>query len=148
MWSRWSDLDRMFSAMDQLHDRMNRMFAEYGRLRALPAAWDIGDAGPGTNLYDAGDHFEMRVEVPGMAKEDLNLKLQGNYLEIRGTRKADTPEGYSAHRVERGAASFTRSFTLPSEVDATKVEASLADGILTIKMPKSEAAKPRQITIN
>ena len=60
----------------------------------------------------------------------------------------ETPEGFKPHRNERSAATFSRSFTLPDEVDAQKVDATLKDGILYLTLPKSEAAKPRQITIN
>jgi len=147
MWTRWNDIDRMFNAMDLLHNRINRLYPEYGRFWTLPA-WDVTQSGPRTNLYDAGDYLEMKVEVPGIAKEDLNLKVQGNYLEISGSRKSDTPEGYSAHRVERGTTNFMRSFTLPSDVDTAKVEAQLTNGVLTLTLPKSEAAKPKQIAIN
>lgn len=146
MWTRWSDIDRMFNAMDLLQSRMNRLYPEYGRTWGWPA-WNVSQSGPRTNLYDAGDHLEMQVEVPGIAKEDLNVKVQGNYLEISGSRKSDTPEGYSAHRVERGTTTFTRSFTLPADVDTAKVEAQMANGVLTLTLPKSEAAKPKQITI-
>jgi HSP20 family protein len=83
-----------------------------------------------------------------LSSDDLNVKIQGNYLEISGTRKADTPEGYKAHRIERGTAAFTRSFTLPADVDADKSEASLKNGILTLTLPKAEAAKPKQIEIH
>jgi len=147
MWTRWSDMDRMFHTMDLLHNRMNRLFPEYGRSWTLPVL-DVTQAGPRTNLYDLGDHLEMKVEVPGIEKEALNVKVQGNYLEISGSRKPDAPKGYTSHRVERGTTSFTRSFTLPSDVDTGKVEAQLANGVLTLTLPKSEAAKPKQITIN
>lgn len=147
MWTRWSDIDRMFNDMDLLHNRMNKLYPEYGRTWTIPA-WDATQSGTRTNLYDAGDHLEMKVEVPGIAKEELNIKVQGNYLEISGSRKSDTPEGYSAHRVERATTSFTRSFTLPSDVDTGKVEAKMTNGVLTLTLPKSEAAKPKQITIN
>lgn len=147
MWTRWNDIDRMFQAMDLLHSKFNRFYPEFGRLKAFPA-WDGAASGPRANLYDAGDHLEMQVEVPGLAKEDLNVKVQGNYLEIGGTRKSNTPEGYVTHRVERGATTFSRSFTLPSDIDTNKVEAQLADGVLTLVLPKSEAAKPKQITIH
>lgn len=146
MWTRWSDIDRMFKAMDLLHNRI-KLYPEYGRSRTFPV-WDVTQSGPRTNLYDAGDHLDMKVEVSGIAKEDINIKVQGNYLEISGSRKSDTPEGYSAHRVERGTTSFTRSFTLPSDVDTAKVEAQLTNGVLTLTLPKSEAAKPKQISIN
>ena len=82
-----------------------------------------------------------------MTPDDLKVKIQGNYLEISGSRKADTPEGYTAHRLERGTPSFSRSFTLPVEVDANKVSATLKNGILTLMLPKAEIAKPKQITI-
>lgn len=139
MWTRWNEIERMFNTM-------NRLFPEYGRSWTLPA-WDVTQSGPRTNLYDAGDHLEMKVEVPGIEKDDLNIKVQGNYCEISGSRKADTPEGYSAHRVERGTTSFTRSFTLPSDVDTGKVEAQLTNGVLMLTLPKSEPAKPKQIAI-
>ncbi len=148
MWRRWNEIDRMFNAMDLLQSRMNRIFPEFELPRTHPAAWSGGDGWPRTNLYDAGDHFEIRAEVPGLAKEDLNIRLQGNYLEISGARKSDVPENYLAHRVERGAASFSRSFTLPDDVDSERVEATLQDGILILKLAKAEAAKPKRITIN
>ena len=148
MWTRGSDFDRMFTAMDQLRSRMNRLFWDYDRSYGNDYGWVVAEGAPRTNLYDAGNHFEIKAEVPGMTREDLNLRIQGNYLEISGTRKGDAPEGYKAHRVERSAGSFTRSFTLPADVDTEKVEASLKDGILTLTLPKSEAAKPKQITIH
>lgn len=147
MWTGWSDIDCMFNTMDLLHSRMNRLFPEYGKAWAIPA-WDVTKSGLRSNLYDSGDHLEMKVEVPGIDKENLNIKVQGNYLEISASRKSDIPEGYAAHRVERGTTNFTRSFTLPSDVDTGKVEAQLTNGILTLNLPKSEAAKPKQITIN
>lgn len=147
MWTRWNDIDRVLNTMELLHNKINRLYPEYGRSWTFPA-WDVSQSGPRTNLYDAGDHLEMNIEVPGVAKEDLNIKVQGNYLEIGGSRKSDTPEGYSAHRVERGAINFTRSFTLPSDVDTAKVEAQLTNGVLKLTLPKSEAAKPKQIAIS
>lgn len=146
MWTRLNDIDRMFGAMDLLRSRMNRMFTDYDTSYG-DYGWRIIDTHPRTNMYDNGDHFEIRAEVPGLAKDDLGIKIQGNYLEISGTRKSDAPEGYNAHRVERKAATFTRSFTLPADVDVEKVEAGLKNGILTLTMPKAEAAKPKQIEI-
>ncbi len=148
MWTRIRDFDRMFQAMDLLHSRLNGVYQNDDRPRLPGAAWGVTESGPRTNMYDTGEALEIRVEVPGVQKEDLSIKLQGNYLEIRGNRKAESPEGYSTHRVERGATSFTRSFTLPSEVDAAKVEATLKDGILTLVLGKAEPAKPKQIAIN
>jgi len=147
MWSRWSDIDRMFNAMNLLQTRMDRIFNDYGMSRPFPAAWIAAENMPKTNLYDLGDNFEVVAEVPGFAKENLNIKIQGNYLEISGTHEADAPEGYAVHRVERGNTSFNRSFTLPSDVDSEKVEAKLRNGLLVLTLPKAEAAKPKQISI-
>ena len=147
MWSRWSDIDRMFNAMNLLQTRMDRMFGDYGVTRPIPAAWIAAESMQKTNLQDMGDSFEVVAEVPGFTKDNLNIKIQGNYLEISGTYKADAPEGYSAHRVERGTSSFNRSFTLPSDVAADKVEATLKNGLLVLTLPKFEGAKPKQITV-
>lgn len=146
MWTRMNDVDRMFGAMDLLRSRMNRLFTDYDRSYG-DYGWRVAEAHPRTNFYDTGGNFEIRALVPGLNKEDLNIKIQGNYLELSGTRKSDAPEGYNAHRVERKAATFTRSFTLPSDVDVEKVGANLQNGILTLTLPKAEAAKPKQIDI-
>ena len=146
--ARWSDLDQLMGAMELFRSRMNNVFNENYRPYASGLAWVGGETYPRTNLSDTGDNLEVIAELPGLAKEDLNVKIQGNYLEISGTRTSDAPEGYAAHRTERGSASFSRSFTLPYDVDAGKVEATLKDGLLRMKLPKSEAAKPRQIAIN
>jgi len=136
MWSRWSDIDRMFNAMNLLSTRMDRLLGDYGASRPIPAAWITADSMPKANLYDEGDHFTVMAEIPGFTKENLDIKIQGNYLEISGSYQADTPEGYTAHRVERGATSFNRSFTLPSEVDADKTEAYRVGG--NVMSDKSE----------
>ena len=153
MWMRASDLDRMFGAMDLLNARMNSTFWDLGRFFGNDYGmndygWMVTEATPRTNLYDAGDHFEIMAEVPGLTRDDLSVRVQGNYVEISGTRKAETAEGYKAHCIERETAPFTRCFTLPVEVDAEKVDASLNNGILIMTLPKIEAVKPKQLTIN
>lgn len=147
MWSRWSDIDRMFNAMNLLQSRLDKVYGDYGTSRPIPAAWIAAESIPRTNLYDEGDHFEIIAEVPGFAKEDLNINIQGNYLEVSGSHQVDSPDNYSVHRVERGTSSFSRSFTLPSDVDVEKTEASLKNGLLILNLPKAEAAKPKQITV-
>ncbi len=147
MWTTTSDMNRMFGAMDILRSRMNNLFTDFNRSYGEEYGWRVAESAPRTNLYDNGDHLEIKAEVPGMRKEDLNVRIQGNYLEISGTRKSETPEGYKAHRIEVGRGTFTRSFTLPSDVDVEKVEASLKNGLLSLVLPKSEAARPKQIDI-
>jgi HSP20 family protein len=149
MWTGIGDIDRMFGAMDLLRSRMNRVFPDLEGAYGGDIGWRLAaDGSPRTNLYDNGDHFVVVAEVPGLTKNDIELKIQGNYLELSGSRKSETPEGYKIHRTESAAATFTRSFTIPADVDVDKVDASLKDGLLTLKLPKAEAAKPKQISIS
>lgn len=147
MWTRASDFDRMFGAMDLLRSRMNRVLSEFDRSYGEDYGWRVVSGGPRTNLYDNGDQLLIKAEVSGLSKEELKIKIQGNYLELSGSRKSDAPEGYKAHRVERGTTSFTRSFTLPADIDGEKVGAVLKDGILTLTLPKAAVAKPKQVSI-
>ena len=148
MFTRMSDIDRMFGAMDLLRNRMDRVFSDLDRSYLYPPAFTLVANSPRTNLLEKRDHFEVQAEVPGISKEDLNIKIQGNYLEISGKRSVDPLEGYKAHRNERCGSGFSRSFTLPDEVEAEKVEATLKDGILFLTLPKADTAKPIQIAIN
>lgn len=148
MIARVSDVDRMFDAMGLLRGRFDNIFDEFDRSVSYRPSWAVMGNTPRTNLYDKGDAFELIAEVPGLSKEDLDVKIQGNYLEINGKREVKIPEGYRVHRSERGSASFTRSLTLPADVDSGKVSAALKDGLLILTLPKSEVAKPRQISIN
>lgn len=148
MWTRMNDIDRMFSAMDLLRAKMNRMLTDFDSTYGEDSGWRVVSDSPPTNLYDNGDTFLIIAEVSGLSKDDLNIRIQGNYLEMSGTRKNAAPKGYKVHRIERNAGSFTRSFTLPSDVNADKIEAVLQDGLLTLVLPKAEVARPKQISIS
>ncbi|MBU1344879.1 MAG: Hsp20/alpha crystallin family protein [Proteobacteria bacterium] len=145
MFTRLSDIDRLFGTMNLLRNRLDNLYSDFDRSDSF--RWAIQGSVPRTNLYEDGEGFEIRAEVPGLAKEDLKVNIQGNYLEISGTRSSDAPKGYRIHKTERGADSFSRSLTLPTDVDATKVEATLKNGILYLTLPKAEAVKPKKITI-
>jgi HSP20 family protein len=132
--------------MDLIRQRLDNLYTDYNR--PYRSSWLLEDGFLRANLYQIGDVFEMRLEVPGMDKDALDIKIQGNYLEISGKREQDVPEGYKIHKTERLNGTFSRSFTLPDDVDSARVEAKLKDGVLYLTLPKSEAAKPRQITIS
>lgn len=149
MWTRANEFDRMFGAMNLLRSRMNRLFNDFDGSYGDDYGWNVVDGAPKTNLYDNGDQFKLIAEVPGFAKEDISVRVQGNYLELSASANLPQPEGYTAHRRERIAvSSFTRSFTLPADVDVDRIEAMLKDGLLVLSLPKAEAAKPKQITIS
>jgi HSP20 family protein len=147
MWTGANDFDRMFDAMDLFRSRLNRMFTDYDGPYGDDFSWRMVNGSPRTNFYDTGDAFELIAEVPGLARDDINIRIQGNYLELSGKRAPDAPKDYKAQRVERDVSSFTRSFTLPGEVDVDKIKAVLKDGLLSLVLPKAEAAKPKQISI-
>ncbi len=146
MFTRISDIDKLFGTMNILQKKLDNLYTDTGR--SLGYRWELEHTSPRTNLYENGENFEIRAEVPGLEKDDLNVKIQGNYLEISGSRKSDAPEGYKTHKTERGIGPFSRSFTLPADVDSTKVEATLKNGVLYLVLPKHEAAKPKKISIS
>lgn len=146
MFTRLSDIDRLFGTMDLLQKKLDSFYTDYDR--SFGRRWVSDESAALTNLYENGENFEMRVEVPGLVKDDLSVQIQGNYIEITGKRSSDAPEGYKVHKMERGLSSFSRSFTLPADVDSSKVSANLKDGILYLVLPKAEAAKPKKITIS
>lgn len=143
MWTRV--INNRPDGIDLFRSQLNRLFTDFDE--TYPAFERRPAAAPPTNMYDNGNQFILKAEVPGMSKDDLQVKIQGNYLELSGTTHPGTPEEYKAHRVERKSSTFTRSFTLTTDVDTDKVEAELGDGILTLTLPKVAAAKPRQIEI-
>lgn len=145
----WNEFDEMFSAMNQLRTYMDRVFEDAvgGRLldgRALPF---VAGTWPRANLIDAGSNLIVTAEVPGLSEKDIKLTLNQDVLTISGERKVQAPEGYSAHRQERPAVNFSRSFALPCRVNGDRTSASVKNGILTVTLEKAADAMPRQIAV-
>jgi len=103
---------------------------------------------PPINITQDDDNFYVRAEVPGVSKKNLDISALGRRVSISGKREIPKEnDKASYHRRERAEGEFNRSITLPSEFDASKVDAHYHAGVLTITLPKSEAAKPRQIAV-
>ncbi len=137
------------SAFEQL-DRMRRQFDQLLRDDAGTQAGLLG-AGvfPQVNMTEDADRFYIRAELPGVSTEDLEMQATAKNLSISGERKIEAEnEGVRYHRREREAGKFSRIIAMPTEIDPDRIEAKMQDGILTIRIPKAEAVKPRQITIN
>ena len=147
MFTHLNDIRQLLGTMDLYRNHMNALFGNGNSTSATGYGWPGTETYPRTNLNDTGDTLEIFAEVPGVSKEDLQVKIQGNYLQISGTRTTGAPEGFKTHRNERSSGTFSRSFTLPYDVEASKVEATLKEGMLKLVLPKAETAKPRQITI-
>ncbi len=131
--------------------RLSAFQQEVDRLFDLsPLAGASGHGGwsPALDLYQDKDQFTVKAELPGMRKEDIALSLHDGLLTLSGERQHE--KGHDEKhplRNERFFGRFERTITLPTQVDGTRVQAAYEDGILTVTLPKAEAAKPRQIEI-
>ena len=143
---RWSDPFREFA---QLQDRINRVFSDsYGR--SDEGLMTSGNWAPPVDIYQTGDHeVVLKAELPDMTREDIDITVDNGTLTIRGEKKFSSEvKEESFHRIERRYGSFSRSFSLPQTVDPHKVEAEYKQGVLTVRLPLREEAKPRQIKVN
>jgi HSP20 family protein len=135
----------------QLRNEMDRLMSDFFRPgnTSTPARWSwTARSFPALNVWDEGDVLYAEAEVPGMKSEELDISVVGGDLTIRGRRGAEDREGVTYHRQERGTGEFNRVLRLPEEIDAGKVEATLTDGVLLIKLPKAESAKPKKIKVS
>ena len=136
-----SEMERMRRQMDALSEIM----LKGGPLRLM------GTTGvfPPINLTENNESYFVRAELPGIKSEELDIQVTGQSVTISGERKIPSEgEGVRYHRRERDAGRFSRIIGLPGDIDAEKIDAKMVDGMLNITIPKSEAAKPRQITVN
>ena len=103
---------------------------------------------PSLDLAETDGAVEVRMDIPGMEAKDIDIQVNGNLLTISGERKEEREEkGKTYHRVERRVGSFSRTVTLPSPVKEAAVDAQYRNGTLTVKLPKTEEAKSKKITV-
>jgi HSP20 family protein len=119
-------------------DRLNRMFEDFytnGR------AW-----APAVDIYETADReYVIKADLPDMRREDIGVTFENNVLTIEGERTAEADVHF--HRSERAFGRFTRSFTLPVTVDGNRIIAAYKEGVLTVRVPQREEAKPKQIEV-
>ncbi len=134
-----------------------------GIVRLTPAPRDLGacacrparvaptTAGPqwrpAVDVKETEAGLNLLIELPGVAKKDLDIALNGHHLTVSAERPQDDEASASYHRRELRHGSLSRSFRLPASVDSAKVTASLRDGLLSVELPKAEAARKRQISV-
>ena len=139
--SNWSSFDRLAS----LRDEFNRLFdwTAPSRDSGLFSGWS-----PALDVYDGKDHLVVKVELPGMKKEEIEISLHDGTLTVAGERKVEHEEkDGQSFRSERYFGKFQRSLSLPTTVDPNNVKASYKDGILTVTPPKAEEAKPKKVEV-
>jgi HSP20 family protein len=131
----------------QLQDRINKVFTEAFN-RSEEGLMNRGAWIPPVDIYQNGKELVLKAELPDMKKEDIDIAIEEHTLTIKGEKKLDADvKDENVRRIERLYGSFTRSFTLPSTVDASNVSAEYKDGVLTLRLPIREEAKPRQIHV-
>ncbi|MGE3958783.1 MAG: Hsp20/alpha crystallin family protein [Vicinamibacterales bacterium] len=143
---RWTDPFREFA---QLQDRLNRAFSDaYGR--SDEGLLSSGAWMPPVDIYQNGEHeLVLKAELPDMTREDIDVTVDNGTLTIKGEKKlsAEVKEE-QFHRIERRYGTFSRSFSLPPAVDPSRVAAEYKHGVLTVKLPMRDEAKPRQIKVD
>ncbi|MGD0230529.1 MAG: Hsp20/alpha crystallin family protein [Syntrophorhabdales bacterium] len=140
--TRWDPFRELLT----LQERLDKMYRDMERTRKedfVSSEWT-----PPVDIFESRDAFVLKLEVPEVDKDTIDIKIHENELTIKGERRLEPgvdPENY--YRMERGYGTFTRSFTLTKSIDAQSIKAALKDGILRIELPKKEEVKPKQIRI-
>ncbi len=137
-----------FRELSVMQDRMARLFGDV-YLRDEDTGFR-GSWTPAVDIFETDGHdLVLKAELPGMNREDIEVTVENSTLVLKGTKKFEAEvkdENY--RRIERTYGTFHRSFTLPNTVDAAKVSAEFKNGVLTVKLPFREEAKPRTINVD
>ncbi len=137
-WTPWQELEGMQRTLSRLLDDSG-----------VTASTDFGTWLPAVDIRETEDALLVHAELPGIDKKDIHVDVRDGVLTISGERKYEKDvKEESVHRTERAYGRFSRSFSLPHTVDADKVEAKMKDGVLEIRLPKTESAKPKAIEIH
>lgn len=134
-----------FHEMESLLDRYNRT-SRKTLASGDDKSFEVGDWMPVVDIDETEDAFVIKAELPGVEKEDVSVNIDKGILTIKGEKKTET-EDKKRHRVECSYGSFIRSFTLPQSINTNEVEAEYNNGILSLNIPKTEEAKPKEIEV-
>lgn len=136
----------MLSSFFGYPERFN-LFDSLEREMSHALSHSVSSGGSRTFFQDTGDALVLTVEVPGVADKDVEITIEGDVLTLRAEAQSAVPEGYKLARAERSRVRLFEQLELPVRVDADKVQAALADGVLTLTLPKAAEARPRKIPV-
>jgi HSP20 family protein len=145
MLVRWNPARDMMRTRNEMHRLVNEFFRGGN---GGEGGWWAGACTPAVDMHESDEALTLKAELPGFSKDDVQVEIKDNVLTLKGERKREhevKEEQY--HRVERVFGAFRRSFVLPALVDADKAEETFKDGVLELKLPKAEEAKPKRIGI-
>jgi HSP20 family protein len=144
--SRWDPFQDLLAIQDEMNQVFGRALGRSDRASGESA---VRTWAPALDIAERPDAYVVTVEVPGIKPEELEITLEGGVLTISGERRFKTEtKDQQYHRVERRYGAFRRSITLPARVSADAIDASFADGVLQVVVPKAEEAKPRRIEVH
>jgi HSP20 family protein len=145
-WRPFGEMERWPSLWEGFFPGHGRQLADL--FRDVPSAARAGAFVPAVDVVENDSHYTLTLEIPGVQKGDVQVELQEDMLLIHGEKRSEREEKKDRGRyLERSYGSFNRSFSLPPDADAERLEASFKDGILKIRVPRREAAKAKQIAI-
>src|SRR6184192_1945516 len=143
--TRWEPLREM----EEFQNRLSTLFGRPSRRTNGREEITLPEWTPLADITEDDKEYLIKAELPEMKKEDVKVTVENGVLTISGERKFEQEEKKRKfHRVERGYGTFVRSFTLPDDADSNKVKAEFKNGLLTVHLPKSEHAKPKQVEVN
>ena len=141
---------RALSPFEEMERRFEDLFRRPFSLME-PSWWprlrmpEMEEVSPKVDIFEEGDNFVVKAEIPGLKKEEIEVNLTGDMITISGEKKKEEKvEKKDYYRLERSYGSFTRSFRLPKEVQTDKAKATFKDGVLEVKVPKTEEAKKKE----
>src|SRR5437867_1313118 len=138
-----------FREMEEFQNRLSTLFGRPSRRTNGREEITLPEWTPLADITEDEKEYLIKAELPEMKREDVKVTVENGVLTMSGERKFEKEEKKRKfHRVERGYGTFVRSFTLPDDADASKVKAEFKNGLLTVHLPKSERAKPKQIEVN
>ncbi|HEX2675856.1 MAG TPA: Hsp20/alpha crystallin family protein [Polyangiales bacterium] len=142
-WDPLRELEEVSNRLNSMFSRSSLATSENGKDTMTTFDW-----APSVDISETADEFLVKAELPEVKKEDVKVSLDGGVLRIEGERKQEKEEkGKKFHRVERSYGSFLRSFSLPENIDDAKVQAEFKDGVLNVRLPKSQQAKPKSVQV-
>ncbi len=147
--TRFVPLRSSFNDLAVLQNRLNSIFSDFARPEGEQHdQLTAGNFIPAVDVYEDAQKLVLKFEVPGIKPEDLDIRVEGRTLSVRGERKFDSEQKEeNFHRVERRYGTFVRSFTLPPTVDTENVQAETEHGVLQLTLGKKPEAKPKQIQV-
>jgi HSP20 family protein len=138
-----------FRELEEMSDRLNRVFGRpQSRTDSGRETMTVSDWTPTVDISETDREYLIKMELPEVKKEDVKVTVEDGVLTIQGERRQEREEkGKKYHRVERSYGAFARRFSVPDEVEESKVSAEFRDGMLNLRLPKSEKAKPKAIEV-